>query len=91
VQLTGFIADGPAGEQYLARMVLSCCAADARPIKLALTGEGPEPGELSADTWIEVVGRYTDRTASDPVNGEAIPYLEVESWQQVPAPKQQYE
>jgi uncharacterized repeat protein (TIGR03943 family) len=91
VSLTGFLAGDPAGTQYLARMTLSCCAADARPVKLGLTGDGPEPGELAADTWIEVVGRYTDQTASDPVNGEAIPYLLVESWQQVPAPKQPYE
>ncbi len=91
VELTGFVAEGPDGSTYLARMVLACCAADARPVKLALTGDAPEPGTVSADNWIEVVGRYTDRTAHDPVNGEAIPYLVVESWQQVPAPKQQYE
>jgi uncharacterized repeat protein (TIGR03943 family) len=91
VKLTGFLAGGPDGGQYLARMVLSCCAADARPVKLGLVGEGPEAGELSADTWIEVVGRYTNQTASDPVNGETIPYLEVESWQQVPTPRQPYE
>jgi uncharacterized repeat protein (TIGR03943 family) len=91
VELTGFLAGGPDGGQYLARMVLSCCAADARPVKVGLTGDGPEPGQLDADTWVEVVGRYSDRTASDPVNGETIPYLDVESWQQVPAPKQQYE
>jgi uncharacterized repeat protein (TIGR03943 family) len=91
VELTGFLADGPDGAPYLARMVLACCAADARPIKVGLTGAGPGPGELSADTWIEVVGKYTDQTASDPVNGETIPYLDVESWQQVPTPKQQYE
>jgi uncharacterized repeat protein (TIGR03943 family) len=91
VKLTGFLAGGPDGAQYLARMMLSCCAADARPVKVGLTGDGPGPGEVGADTWIEVVGRYTDQTASDPVNGETIPYLDVESWQQVPAPKQQYE
>jgi uncharacterized repeat protein (TIGR03943 family) len=91
VKLTGFLAGGPDGTQYLARMVLSCCAADARPVKVGLTGDGPEPGQLSADTWIEVVGKYTNQTASDPVNGETIPYLDVESWQQVPAPKQPYE
>jgi uncharacterized repeat protein (TIGR03943 family) len=91
VKLSGFLAGGPDGTQYLARMVLSCCAADARPVKVGLTGDGPEPGQLDADTWVEVVGRYADRTASDPVNGETIPYLDVESWQQVPAPKQQYE
>jgi uncharacterized repeat protein (TIGR03943 family) len=94
VRLTGFMAGGAGGAdgaQYLARMVLACCAADARPVKVGLTGDGPAPGEVSADTWIEVVGRYTDQTTSDPVNGETIPYLDVQSWQQVPAPKQQYE
>jgi hypothetical protein len=91
VALTGFLADGPDGALYLGRMVLACCAADARPIKVGLSGDGPGPGAAAADTWVEVVGRYTDRTARDPVNGETIPYLDVESWQQVPAPKQQYE
>jgi uncharacterized repeat protein (TIGR03943 family) len=91
VKLTGFVATGPDGAPYLARMVLSCCAADARPIKLGLAGDAPGPGELTADTWIEVVGKYTDRSGSDPVNGETIPYVRVESWQQVPAPKQPYE
>jgi uncharacterized repeat protein (TIGR03943 family) len=91
VKLTGFVAAGQDGAPYLARMVLSCCAADARPIKLGLAGDAPGPGELDADTWIEVIGKYTDQSGKDPVNGETIPYVQVESWQQVPAPKQQYE
>jgi uncharacterized membrane protein YcgQ (UPF0703/DUF1980 family) len=70
-------------------MILSCCAADGRPIKLGMDGDPPTG--LAADTWVEVVGRYTDRTGKDPVNGEDIPYLRVESWRQVDPPKQQYE
>lgn len=89
VQLTGFIAKGPNGEPILARIILSCCAADGRPIKLGMSGNAP--ADLPADTWVEVVGKYTDRTATDPVNDETIPYVEVETWQQIDPPKQQYE
>ncbi|MGK5522804.1 TIGR03943 family putative permease subunit [Micromonospora sp. URMC 107] len=89
VQLTGFVTTGPDGRPLLARMVLSCCAADGRPVKLGLTGAAPD--RLADDTWIEVTGRYSDRIARDPVNDAEIPYLDVESWRQVPAPRQQYE
>ncbi|MEU6077783.1 TIGR03943 family protein [Micromonospora sp. NPDC047074] len=89
VQLTGFVTTGPDGRPLLARMVLSCCAADGRPVKLGLTGAAPEG--LADDTWIEVTGRYSDRIARDPVNDAEIPYLDVESWRQVPVPRQQYE
>ncbi|MEV0880818.1 TIGR03943 family protein [Micromonospora echinofusca] len=89
VQLTGFVTTGPDGRPLLARMVLSCCAADGRPVKLGLTGAAPDG--LADDTWIEVTGRYSDRIARDPVNDAEIPYLDVESWRQVPVPRQQYE
>ncbi|MEU5948378.1 TIGR03943 family protein [Micromonospora sp. NPDC047465] len=89
VRLTGFVTTGPDGRSLLARMVLSCCAADGRPVKLGLTGAAPEG--LADDTWIEVTGRYSDRIARDPVNDAEIPYLDVESWRQVPTPKRPYE
>jgi len=89
VKLTGFLATGPNGEPILARMILSCCAADGRPIKLGMAGDPPTG--LAPDTWVEVVGRYTDKTGTDPVNDETIPYLLVESWQQVTPPKNPYE
>jgi uncharacterized membrane protein YcgQ (UPF0703/DUF1980 family) len=73
----------------LARMVLSCCAADGRPIKVGLTGDAPNT--VPADTWVRLVGVYSDRTASDPINQAAVPYLEVRSWEQIEPPKQQYE
>ncbi|HEU4422372.1 MAG TPA: TIGR03943 family protein, partial [Pilimelia sp.] len=34
VELTGFVAKGPEDDQVLARIILSCCAADGRPIKV---------------------------------------------------------
>ncbi|MGC9669288.1 TIGR03943 family putative permease subunit [Planosporangium sp. 12N6] len=89
VRLTGFVVTGGEGGPYLARMVLSCCAADARPVKVALTGE--VPAGLKADSWIEVTGRYTAKTVKDAVNGETIPYLEVIDLAPVAAPNEQYE
>ncbi|MFC0532599.1 TIGR03943 family putative permease subunit [Phytohabitans kaempferiae] len=89
VQLTGFIARGPNGEPILARIILSCCAADGRPIKLGMSGNAP--AALANDAWVEVVGKYTEQTMSDPVNEETIPFIEVETWTEIDPPKQQYE
>jgi len=90
VRLTGFlVTTGADGQQMLARMILSCCAADARPIKVGFAGSGPTG--LADDSWVEVEGTYTDQRVTDPVNGEIIPFLAVASWRSVPAPKEQYE
>lgn len=88
VQLTGFVASGPGGAPILARMIMSCCAGDGRPVKVGMTGDAPSG--LAADTWIEVTGRYTDRLGRDPVNGVEIPYIQVESWRQVQQPTNPY-
>ena len=89
VVLTGFVIAGPNGQPYLARLVVACCAADARPIKVGLAGD--VPGDLVADRWIEVVGTYTDRTDRDPVNADVIPYLRVVTGRIIAAPERQYE
>jgi uncharacterized repeat protein (TIGR03943 family) len=89
VALSGFVIPGPNGESYLARMIVTCCAADARPIKVGLSGEVPT--DLAPEQWIEVVGTFTDHADRDAVNGETIPYLQVTSSRLIPAPNQQYE
>jgi uncharacterized repeat protein (TIGR03943 family) len=89
VQLTGFVIAGPSGQPYLARMIVSCCAADARPVKVGLAGD--VPSNLRADEWVEVVGTYTERSDRDPVNGETIPYVQVASVRGIPAPNEPYE
>jgi uncharacterized repeat protein (TIGR03943 family) len=89
VRLTGFLATGSDGHQMLARMILSCCAADARPIKVGFAGSGPSG--LADDSWVEVEGTYSDQRVTDSMNGEIIPFIEVTSWRSVPAPKEQYE
>jgi uncharacterized repeat protein (TIGR03943 family) len=89
VRLTGFLTPGPDGQPMLARIILSCCAADGRPIKVGLTGSAP--AGLPADTWVQVDGVYTARTERDSVNDAVVPYLDVRTWQQIDPPKQQYE
>jgi len=89
LQLTGFITPGPDGKLMLARIILSCCAADGRPIKVGLSGNAPTG--VAADTWVQIDGTYTTRTEKDPVNDATVPYLEVTTWQEIPAPEQQYE
>ncbi|GID91902.1 TIGR03943 family putative permease subunit [Amorphoplanes digitatis] len=89
VRLTGFVTPGPDGEPMLARMVVSCCAADGRPIKVGLDGDTRVTA--APDTWVQVVGVWTNRVAKDPVNQAEVPYLQVTGWQEITAPKQQYE
>jgi uncharacterized repeat protein (TIGR03943 family) len=89
IELSGFLTAAPDGTWFLTRMILTCCAADARPIKVALTGAVPDG--LTADGWLRVVGRYSAQTVKDPVNGERIPFLTVETAEAVPAPAEQYE
>jgi uncharacterized repeat protein (TIGR03943 family) len=89
VQLTGFVSASPDGNFYLTRMILSCCAADARPIKIALSGRLPE--NLKQDTWLRVVGTYVPKTVKDAINGERIPFIEVGEAEAIAAPSEQYE
>ncbi|WP_127503764.1 TIGR03943 family putative permease subunit [Actinoplanes solisilvae] len=88
LRMTGFITTAPDGKPMLARIVLSCCAADGRPIKLGLSGSAPI--DVPADTWVEVVGVYTAQTTKDPVNNVDVAFLEVKTWKEVPQPKQPY-
>jgi uncharacterized repeat protein (TIGR03943 family) len=89
VTLSGFIIAGPNGQPYLARMIVTCCAADARPVKVGLAGD--VPASLKPDEWIEVEGTYVDRSDKDPVNAELVPFIQVAAIHDIAAPKQQYE
>ncbi|UUU23954.1 TIGR03943 family putative permease subunit [Streptomyces sp. DSM 40750] len=89
LKVTGFLALDGSGTPYLVRMALNCCAADAQPVKIALTGE--LPAVLQPDTWIEVTGTYSPQQAKDPVNGTAIPYLDVTTTKPVKSPQDPYD
>ncbi|WP_037676897.1 TIGR03943 family putative permease subunit [Streptomyces griseus] len=89
IELTGFVALDRAGTPYLVRMALNCCAADAQPVKVGLTGRIPPV--LQPDTWLTVTGTYTARQTRDPVNNGRIPFLEVTSAKPVPVPHDPYD
>ncbi|MFJ4006955.1 TIGR03943 family putative permease subunit [Streptomyces sp. NPDC090023] len=89
VRVTGFLALDAHGTPYLVRMALNCCAADAQPVKVGLTGQLPPV--LRPDAWLEVTGMYAPRVTRDPVNNGLIPYLRVTSARPVPTPADPYD
>ncbi|MEV7137142.1 TIGR03943 family putative permease subunit [Streptomyces tauricus] len=89
IRTAGFLAVGSDGTPYLMRMALSCCAADAQPVKIGLTGHTPTV--LRPDTWLEVTGTYTGKQTKDPVNDGIIPFLNVTETKPIRAPKDPYD
>ncbi|WP_306188740.1 TIGR03943 family protein [Streptomyces sp. MK5] len=89
LKITGFVALAGDGTPYLVRMALNCCAADAQPVKIALTGRVPPV--LRPDAWLEVTGTYTPRRTTDPVNNGPIPYLYITAAKPVPTPRDPYD
>ncbi|WP_093596088.1 TIGR03943 family putative permease subunit [Streptomyces griseoaurantiacus] len=72
VRLTGFVTPGGRdGDWSLNRIIISCCAADARTVKVRVRS----PHTPAADTWVTVTGTWrpggTLGTASAPVALEA--------------------
>jgi uncharacterized repeat protein (TIGR03943 family) len=89
VTVTGFLAFDDSGEPYLTRMILNCCAADAQPVKIGLSGQIPPV--LQPDSWLEVTGTYTGKQTADPINGGPIPFIDVSQARPVSAPVDEYE
>ena len=88
VTVTGFIA--PPGDGYtdgytVARIVISCCAADANPMQLHIAGDPPFP----ADTWVDAVVTVVPNTAT--MDNGYVPTVTVTSMTPVPQPDDPYE
>lgn len=86
VRMRGFVTPRPGGGFYIARITIACCAADNRPVKIAVRGAETS---FPADTWIELTGRHTagiERTGSD-----VVPRVEATSVREIPPPRQPYE
>jgi uncharacterized membrane protein YcgQ (UPF0703/DUF1980 family) len=71
----------------VARLVITCCAADATPMKAVLTGG--QAARLPNDQWIRVTGRLRAGSAVE-ANGYT-PTLTVSSLTTVSAPADLYE
>lgn len=89
VTVVGFLARDD-GQLLLARMTITCCAADARPYALRLAGPGAAPvAGLPGDTWLRVRGRVSAGSATRATRYR--PELTVAAAEPVPAPADPYE
>ena len=87
VRLVGFATpDARGGGFLLTRFIVTCCAADARPLRVAIRGLG-EPWP-APDTWLEITGlwRPETRTAED----QRPPVLDAGRVRAIPAPANPY-
>lgn len=85
VKLTGFLLRAD-GDTYVARLAISCCAADARPLKVRVTGDVPA---LPDEQWVEVTGQVVPKSASE--KNSWVPTFTVESFTAVAEPVEPYE
>ncbi|WP_053737783.1 TIGR03943 family protein [Nocardia sp. NRRL S-836] len=85
VRLTGFLTRAE-GTTYVARIAISCCAADARPLKVRLLGDVPA---LPDEQWVEVTGQVVPKSASEQTSW--VPSFTVESVNPVAEPTEPYE
>jgi uncharacterized membrane protein YcgQ (UPF0703/DUF1980 family) len=76
------------GQPYLTRIILTCYAADAQPVKIALSGRTPPV--LQPDTWFAISGTYTARQSTDPINNGPIPFIDVSLADPIPDPPDPY-
>ncbi|WP_103340862.1 TIGR03943 family putative permease subunit [Amycolatopsis sp. CA-126428] len=86
VSLTGFVVHTD-GSTLLARLVISCCAADAFPVTVRLRGGAAD--HLASDAWIQVTGEVVPGTATK--DNSYTPDFTPTSTTPVPTPKDPYE
>jgi uncharacterized repeat protein (TIGR03943 family) len=91
VRLVGFVTPQQPGRDgyLLTRFAINCCAADATAYKVAVRGD---PVPRGPDTWLEVEGRWQQRTGGDPDQpSEEPPLLLAESIRVIEQPTLPYE
>ncbi len=84
VAISGFVTPRKEGGWYLTRMVLSCCAADARALKVVVRGASA-PG---ADTWVELTGTWVP--SEQPISDDTLPLIQAEDVRTIPPPRDPY-
>ena len=91
IRLVGFVTPQQPGRDgyLLTRFAINCCAADATALQVAVHGD---PVPRAPDTWLEVEGRWQQRTSDDPNQPSAeTPLLLAESVRVVDQPSPPYE
>jgi uncharacterized repeat protein (TIGR03943 family) len=91
IRLVGFVTPQQPGRDgyLLTRFAVNCCAADATAIKVTIHGD---PVPRTPDTWLEVDGRWQQRTGGDPNQpASETPLLLAESIRVIEQPSPPYE
>ena len=90
IRLVGFVSPQLGGDGYLlTRFAINCCAADATALKVTIHGD---PVPRAPDTWLEVEGRWQQRTRDDPDQPVSeTPLLLAESIRVIEQPSPPYE
>ncbi|MFI6931176.1 TIGR03943 family putative permease subunit [Streptomyces sp. NPDC050287] len=85
VQLTGFVTPaGQGGAWDLTRIIFTCCAADARPVKVRAYGTTAPP----ANTWLAVTGTWHPSGTLGTKSAAAA--LDVRTVRRIPPPVNAY-
>ncbi|MFD3313504.1 TIGR03943 family putative permease subunit [Streptomyces sp. NPDC058694] len=85
VRLTGFVTRDDDGTWYIARLLVTCCAADAQALKVEIrAADAP-----TADAWVTVTGTW--HPTGKPGSDTARPVLNATSVKRIPTPSDPYE
>ncbi|TQS21580.1 hypothetical protein [Microbispora sp. KK1-11] len=87
VRLTGFVVRSKKDRWYVTRMQMSCYAADAIALKVAVLGAAPPPD----DTWVEVTGTWVPPRSRKIPNGTVPPEMTASRVTEIPEPSEPYE
>ncbi|PFG50405.1 putative repeat protein (TIGR03943 family) [Amycolatopsis sulphurea] len=86
IAISGFVVHN-GGQTLLARLVISCCAADASPVTVHL--KGGEADRFPSDTWLRVTGQIVPGTANEA--NSYTPDFVPATVERITAPKDPYE
>jgi len=84
IELTGFVLHSDPDGFRIARLVITCCAADARAVVVRIRSP---VATLHPDVWVTVIGEYAGTKPADP----AVPVLRADTVTPVSAPDNPYD
>jgi len=84
IELTGFVLRGDPDGFRIARLVITCCAADARAVVVRIRSPVAAP---RSDAWVTVTGEYAGTSPAEPT----VPVLRADTVAPVSAPENPYD
>jgi putative membrane protein len=82
--MTAFVLRPEPGGFQVARLVITCCAADAQPVVVAVQASTPAPAR---DTWVTVTGTFAGMSPTD----ATVPVLRADGVTPVRQPSNPYD